>query len=74
MERTSESSREGKRKMMFRTKTEKRRVAKKVEIAIDKMIDLQDDGHGCDAISRILEQLNSLSTDIEVAPVGSAKR
>lgn len=42
------------------TRTEKEKAEKKVEIAIDKMVDLQDAGFGCDAITRILEQLNSL--------------
>ncbi len=33
---------------------------KKVEIATDKMVDLQDAGFGSDAVTRILEQLNAL--------------
>ncbi len=36
----------------------KRRKIKKLEIAIDKMVDLQDAGFGNDNISRILERLN----------------
>ena len=44
--------------------TEKNRAIKKIEIAIDKMVDLQSLGFGCDKITRILEQLNSLTTDI----------
>lgn len=40
------------------TNTERDRAIKKVEIAIDKMIDLQDMGFGNDNIGRILERLN----------------
>lgn len=43
-----------------RPKPPKDRAEKKVQIAIDKMIDLQDAGFGCDAATRILEQLNAL--------------
>jgi len=42
------------------TQTKKDRANKKVEIAIDKMVDLQDMGFGNDAVDRILEKLNSL--------------
>lgn len=42
------------------SRTEKERASRKVEIAIDKMVDLQDAGFGCDDITRILEQLNRL--------------
>jgi len=35
------------------------RAIRKLEIAIDKMVDLQDGGYGCDAVTRILEMLNS---------------
>ena len=38
---------------------------RKVEIAIDKMIALQDGGRSCDKVSRILESLNGLRSDIE---------
>ena len=37
---------------------------KKIEIAIDKMVDLQDAGYGNEAIVRILEQLNYLHNSI----------
>lgn len=38
-----------------------RKVAvKKVEIAIDKLIDVQDLGFGTDAVARALESLNNL--------------
>ncbi len=57
--------------MTFKTETEKRRAEKKVQIAIDKMVDLQDMGHGYDAVSRILDQLNNLETTILLAPVKS---
>lgn len=43
----------------------KNRAIKKIEIAIDKMIDLQDAGYGCDKIQRILDLLNELTTNIE---------
>ena len=45
---------------MKRTKTDNTRARKKVEIAIDKMVDLQDMGYGTDAIARILDKLNIL--------------
>lgn len=38
---------------------QKQKVAKKLEVAIDKMIDIQDMGFGDDTISRVLEMLNS---------------
>lgn len=43
----------------------KARAIKKVRIAIDKMIDLSDTGYGCDKVSRILDNLNELSNQIE---------
>lgn len=42
------------------TQTQKERAVKKVEIAIDKMIDLQDMGLGTDEVARILDLLGSL--------------
>lgn len=42
----------------------KNKAIKKVEIAIDKMIDLQDMGFGCDNITRILEKLNNLASQL----------
>ena len=53
--------------MTFANETEKRRAEKKVEIAIDKMIDLQDMGAGCDTVSRVLDSLNSLASQINAA-------
>ena len=46
------------------TQTEKDKALKKVEIAIDKMIDLQDTGLGNDRIQRILDELNNLWAQI----------
>lgn len=46
---------------MKHSQTEKDRANKKVEIAIDKMIDLQDLGFNNDTVTRILEKLNSLN-------------
>ena len=43
----------------------KNQAIKKVQIATDKMIDLQDAGLGCDLVSRILEKLNSLENRME---------
>lgn len=43
----------------------KAQALKKVEIAIDKMVDLQDTGRGNDNIARILERLNELHGQIE---------
>jgi len=37
-----------------------RQAEKKIEIAIDKLIDLKDDGRGCDDIARCLEILNHI--------------
>ena len=42
------------------TRTEQAIAIKKVQIAIDKMIALQDMGLGDELVSRILEQLNHL--------------
>lgn len=57
---------EGPEPAMFtkKTQTEKDRAERKVNIAIDKMIDLQAAGFACDAVSRILEQLNALKCRI----------
>ena len=41
------------------------RAVKKAEIAIDKMIDLQDMGFGDENIMRILDKLNMLAHKIE---------
>lgn len=38
---------------------EKARAIRKLEIAIDKLIEVQDLGGGCDAIARALEILNA---------------
>jgi hypothetical protein len=46
-------------------KATKDKAIKKINIAIDKMIDLQDMGVGCEAVSRILEKLNGLRNTIE---------
>jgi len=46
------------------TNTEKERALKKVEIAIDKMVDLQDMGFGCEKVARSLEKLNALWGEI----------
>lgn len=43
----------------------RRRAIRKLELAIDKLIDLQDMGAGCDEISRVLEILNSLLTKLQ---------
>ena len=50
---------------MKHTKKEIRRAIRKIEIAIDKIIDLQDDGFGCDATARILESLNALLSELQ---------
>ena len=47
------------------TNTEQKRAVKKAEIAIDKMVDLQDMGFGNDNIARILEKLNCEVNRIE---------
>lgn len=49
------------------TQTQKDRAIKKVEIAIDKMIDLQDMGFRWDDVARILEMLNSLQNTFHCA-------
>ena len=38
----------------------KAKVIKKLEIAIDKIIDVKDEGYGCDSTERCLEMLNSM--------------
>ena len=42
----------------------KARAIRKIEIAINKMVDLQDAGYGNANIARILEQLNHEITEI----------
>lgn len=42
----------------------KERIEKKIDIAIDKMVDLKDAGHGNDKIERILESLNELRNEL----------
>ncbi len=46
--------------MTKNTQTEKDKAQRKIEIAIDKLIDVQDMGLGSDAIARALEILNSI--------------
>jgi len=46
------------------TQSEKDRAEKKVQIAIDKMVDLQDIGFGSMQVTRILDALNELETEI----------
>lgn len=46
------------------SRTEKERAIKKVEIAIDKMIDLQNMGLGCTLVSDALEKLNAMHTKL----------
>jgi len=46
------------------TKRQIQQAQKKVEVAIDKMVALQDMGFGNDAIARILEMLNKLHNSI----------
>jgi len=50
---------------MARTRTEIERAQKKVEIAINKMIDLQDMGFGCSAVEEILDRLRGLTRHID---------
>lgn len=47
------------------TQREKDQAERKVEIAIDKMIDLQSTAFGCDAVSRIMDQLRALQVRIQ---------
>jgi hypothetical protein len=54
-----------KEEVMRRTQREIDKAVKKVERAIDAMVDLQDDGWGCDTVTRVLEMLNSLRGTIE---------
>ena len=49
-----------------KTKSEVARAVKKINRAIDAMIDLQDAGFCCDSISRVLELLNSLRNQVDV--------
>jgi hypothetical protein len=57
--------------VIFKSETEKRRAEKKVQIAIDKMIDLEDMGAGCDAVARLLDSLRLLESTIECADIQS---
>lgn len=47
-----------------RTRTEKDKVEKKIYIAIDKIIDIQDMGYGNNSTERILENLRHLMTEL----------
>lgn len=49
------------------------RAAKKVQIAIDKMVDLQDERYGCELVSRILDLLGTLQTRIESGDIHPPK-
>jgi len=46
------------------TCADRNKAEKKVQIAIDKMIDLQEMGFGSERITRILENLNSLVHEV----------
>ena len=46
------------------TYTEKEKAIKKVQIAIDKMVDLQDMGFGTVKVQEILDRLNALESSI----------
>ena len=37
---------------------------RKIEIAIDKVIDIVDEGYGCDKTARILEMLRELENEL----------
>lgn len=50
------------------TYTEKERAIKKVHIAIDKMVDLQDMGFGTVEVQEILDKLNALESSIYNMP------
>lgn len=50
---------------MTHTHSEIDRAVKKVQIAIDKMIDLQDMGYGDENVRRILDKLRMLEIAIE---------
>ena len=49
--------------------SEKDKAIKKVEIAIDKMVDLQDMGFGSEAVQRAIDALNDLGSSISALPV-----
>ena len=40
-------------------------AVRKVQRAIDMMVDLQDAGFGCDSVTRILEMLRSLESAVQ---------
>lgn len=41
----------------MKTEAQRQRAIKKVQVAIDKMVDLQDMGLGCEIVSCVLDQL-----------------
>ena len=55
------------------TQNERNRAEKKIQIAIDKMIDLQDLGFGCEDIERILDRLRTLEIDVCTKDYGQFK-
>lgn len=46
------------------TRKDRDRAEKKVQIVTDKMIDLQEMGFGCDRVTRIIENLNTLTHEV----------
>jgi hypothetical protein len=48
----------------MKTQKQKDRAERKVNKAIDAMMDLKADGFGCDTVERVLEMLNALRNRI----------
>jgi len=52
--------------MNTQTQTRKQWAAKKLDIAIDKLIDVQSEGFGSDALARAIELLNQVRNNLYV--------
>jgi hypothetical protein len=49
-----------------KNETERKKAIKKAEIAIDKLVDLQDMGFGCNRVSEALDRLNGFIIEIYI--------
>ena len=55
------------------TQNERDRAEKKIQISIDKMIDLRDMGFGCEKIERVLDNLRDLEGVVQSKSYGEFK-
>jgi hypothetical protein len=48
-------------------------AVKKTEVALDKLIDLKDEGYGCDLLERAIELIQTLNIRISDGQIKPAK-